>query len=120
MRGGRCSASFQEGHMSTTAVVLTVNDRQYEAHIDARATLADVLRDSLLLTGTHVGCEEGHCGTCTVLVNGASARSCLMLAVQAVGADVITVEGLAGSDGSLSRLQDAFVRHHALQCGFCT
>jgi carbon-monoxide dehydrogenase small subunit len=81
--------------------------------------LADFLRHSLKLTGTHVGCEHGVCGACTVLVDGAAVRSCLMFAVQADGAEVVSIEGLA-QDGKLSVLQEAFRRHHALQCGFCT
>jgi aerobic carbon-monoxide dehydrogenase small subunit len=82
-------------------------------------TLCDFLRSMLRLTGTHAGCEQGVCGACTVLLNGAAVRSCLMLAVQAEGADVTTVEGM-GRPGQLTRLQDAFLRHRAFQCGFCT
>lgn len=82
-------------------------------------TLADFLRHKLGLTGTHVGCEHGVCGACTVMIDGKAVRSCLMLAVQTDGANVLTVEGL-GSDGELSALQKAFKKHHALQCGFCT
>lgn len=83
-------------------------------------TLADFLRDELRLTGTHLGCEHGVCGACTILVDGRSARSCLMLAVQAEGHELTTVEGLASEDGTLNPLQQAFSDHHALQCGFCT
>ena len=97
----------------------TVNGKRHEVDVEARMTLADCLRHSLGLTGTHVGCEHGVCGACTVIVDGSAVRSCLMLAVQADGADVRTVEGLAHGD-ALSPLQAAFRKHHALQCGFCT
>lgn len=100
-------------------VTLTVNGRRLDAEIEPRVSLADFLRHSLKLTGTHVGCEHGVCGACTVLVDGAAVRSCLMFAVQADGAEVVSIEGLA-QDGKLSVLQEAFRRHHALQCGFCT
>jgi carbon-monoxide dehydrogenase small subunit len=100
-------------------VALTVNGAAREGTCEARTSLADFLRHDLGLTGTHVGCEHGVCGACTVLVDGAAVRGCLMLAVQAAGRTVETVEGLAG-DGPLSVLQQAFVDHHALQCGFCT
>ena len=100
-------------------IALRVNGRRVEAVVDARINLADFLRHELRLTGTHVGCEHGVCGACTVLVDGASARSCLMLAVQANGRQVETVESLAnGSD--LHPLQQALARHHGLQCGYCT
>ncbi len=101
-------------------ISLKVNGTWYEAVVPARRTLADFLREDLGLRGTHLGCEHGICGACTVLVNGRSARSCLMLAVQADGAEVVTVEGLALPDGSLHPLQESFWRHFALQCGFCT
>ena len=98
---------------------LRVNGRSVEMAVDARINLADFLRHELRLTGTHVGCEHGVCGACTVLVDGASARACLMLAVQANGRRVETVESLAnGSD--LHPLQQALARHHGLQCGYCT
>jgi len=100
-------------------VQLTVNGVQHEAEVDPRMTLVDFLRGELSLTGTHVGCEHGVCGACTVLLEGRSVRSCLMLAVQADGADLMTVEGLA-DDGRLHPIQDAFVEGHGLQCGFCT
>jgi carbon-monoxide dehydrogenase small subunit len=96
-----------------------LNGRAVEADVPARTTLADCIRHELGQTGTHVGCEHGVCGACTVIVNGAAVRSCLMLAVQAQGARVTTVEGLS-SDEELSPLQAAFRKHHALQCGFCT
>ena len=100
-------------------VELVVNGDPARIAIPARRLLADVLRDELGLTGTHVGCEEGVCGACTVLVNGAPVRSCLTLAVQVDGADVTSVEGITPVDG-LSEMQQAFKEHHALQCGFCT
>ena len=100
-------------------VRLTVNGETVEREIEARRSLADLLRDDLGLTGTHVGCEHGVCGACTVLVDGRSARSCLLLAVQLEGARVTTIEGLTPSDG-LSPLQEAFRTCHAMQCGFCT
>jgi aerobic-type carbon monoxide dehydrogenase small subunit (CoxS/CutS family) len=99
---------------------LTVNGQGCEAHAEARVTLADFLRDELDLTGTHLGCEHGVCGACTVLLDGAAVRSCLMLAVQAEGHQLRTVEGLAAEDGSLHPVQEAFSEEHALQCGFCT
>ncbi len=98
---------------------VTVNGEPRSATVDGRTTLADFLRRELGLTGTHLGCEHGVCGSCTVLVDGASARSCLMLAVQADGAEVTTIEGLA-VDGELSGLQRAMRDSHGFQCGFCT
>ena len=99
---------------------LTVNGERHELAIEPRRTLVDVLRHDLGLTGTHVGCEHGICGACTVLVDGAPVRGCLVFAVQVEGGDIRTVESLAAPDGSLSDLQRAFSAHHALQCGFCT
>ena len=96
-----------------------LNGKPVEAEVPVRTTLADCIRHHLMQTGTHVGCEHGVCGACTVIVDGAAVRSCLMLAVQAEGAQVITVEGLSRED-ALSPLQAAFRKHHALQCGFCT
>ena len=104
----------------TRAIALTVNGRRYEIETETRITLADCLRSQLRLTGTHLGCEHGVCGACTVLVDGQSVRSCLMLAVQADGARVQTVEGLSGDAEPLSALQQAFQDNHGLQCGFCT
>ena len=101
-------------------VELTVNGERHELAIEPRRTLVDVLRHDLGLTGTHVGCEHGICGACTVLVDGAPVRGCLVFAVQVEGVDIRTVESLAAPDGSLSDLQQAFSAHHALQCGFCT
>jgi aerobic-type carbon monoxide dehydrogenase small subunit (CoxS/CutS family) len=95
-----------------------LNGAMVSASVEARTTLADCLRDNLGRTGTHLGCEHGVCGACTVLVNGEAVRSCLMLAVQAKDEKVVTVEGLSGEE--LSPLQASFRKHHALQCGFCT
>jgi aerobic-type carbon monoxide dehydrogenase small subunit (CoxS/CutS family) len=101
-------------------VTIVVNGERREAEVEPRRLLSDVLRSDFGLTGTHVGCEHGVCGCCTVLVDDEPVRACLMLGVQADGAAVTTVEGLAGPDGRLHPLQEAFRRHHALQCGFCT
>src|SRR5919199_6029076 len=100
-------------------VRITVNGRVHEVEVESRRTLADVLRHDLGYTGTHLGCEHGICGACTVLVDGRPTRSCLMFGVQADDSEVETVEGLA-RDGELDPLQEAFGAHHALQCGFCT
>jgi carbon-monoxide dehydrogenase small subunit len=105
--------------MSKQATRVTVNGKAYARIVESRLTLADFLRHELGLTGTHLGCEHGVCGACTVLVDGCSTRSCLMFAVQANGCEVTTVEGLA-PDGELSVLQQAFIDNHGLQCGFCT
>ena len=101
-------------------VELTVNGERHELAVEPRRLLVDVLRHDLGLTGTHVGCEHGICGACTVLVDGAPARACLMFAAQAEGSDVRTVESLAGPNGELNDLQRSFTAHHGLQCGFCT
>ena len=103
----------------TLPVHLTVNGHPREGHCEPRKLLVDFLREDLGLTGTHVGCEHGICGACTILFNGEAARSCIMLAVQADGAELLTVEGLM-RDGKLHPLQEAFREHHGLQCGFCT
>jgi carbon-monoxide dehydrogenase small subunit len=104
-------------HEST--ITVTVNGADQRHTIDVRKTLADFLRDDCSLTGTHLGCEHGVCGACTVLMNGQAVRSCLVFAVQADGANIRTVEGLA-SDGELTAVQQAFIDNHGLQCGFCT
>jgi len=101
-------------------MVVTVNGIQYERDVEPRLLLSDFLRQDLGLTGTHVGCEHGVCGACTILLDGEPVRSCLMLAVQADGAQVTTVEGLAPSADGLHPLQSAFREAHGLQCGFCT
>lgn len=106
--------------MTLHNIKLTVNGLPVEAAVEDRLTLADFLRHQLDLTGTHIGCEHGVCGACTVLVGGASARSCLMLAVQTDGMAVRTVEGLQDADGTLHPLQAAFRDNHGLQCGYCT
>ena len=117
--------------MDKHTITLKVNGDTYESAVTARTTLADFLRHELELTGTHVGCEHGVCGACTVLKDGRSIRACLMLAVQADGAQLTTIEGLARADSpscgggedngdSMNALQQAFMQHHALQCGFCT
>src|SRR5687768_9230975 len=105
--------------MELLKIKLTVNGKSVEKEVESRQSLADFLRHELALTGTHVGCEHGVCGSCTVQYNGAPVRSCLMLAVQADQAEITTVEGLA-NNGALSPLQQSFKKHHALQCGFCT
>jgi 2-furoyl-CoA dehydrogenase 2Fe-2S iron sulfur subunit len=103
-----------------TRIVLTLNGRKLAADAEPRMLLSDFLRHGLGATGTHVGCEHGVCGSCTVLIDGVAVRSCLTLAVQAEGREVRTVESLAAPDGALNPLQAAFRDHHALQCGFCT
>ena len=101
------------------AVSVAVNGETYEHEVDARRLLVHFLRDDLDLTGTHVGCDTGNCGACTVLLDGKAVKSCMLLAVQADGSQVTTVEGLA-PDGELTLLQRSFSQHHALQCGYCT
>ena len=105
--------------MTSAPVSITVNGVKKALNLSSRMTLADALRDVMRLTGTHVGCEHGVCGSCTVIVDGLAVRSCLMLAVQADGCEITTVEGLADR-GELSALQASFRKHHAVQCGFCT
>jgi len=106
--------------MSTSRrITVTVNEQPYEAVVEPRTTLVDFLRGELGLTGTHVGCEHGVCGACTILWNGRAVRSCIMLAVQADGGTIMTVEGL-GREGALHPIQQAFLEEHGLQCGFCT
>jgi carbon-monoxide dehydrogenase small subunit len=101
-------------------ISVTINGEVYEREVETRLTLADFIRHEVLLTGTHVGCEHGVCGACTILVNERTARSCLMLAVQANGQEIMTVEGIAPNDTELHPLQQAFQDNHGLQCGFCT
>jgi aerobic carbon-monoxide dehydrogenase small subunit len=105
--------------MTACKVTLDVNGQRHEVEVEPRRTLADAIRDGCGLTGTHLGCEHGVCGACTVLLDGRPVRSCLMFAVQAEGAAIRTVEGLADGD-RLHPLQEAFWQHHGLQCGFCT
>ena len=101
------------------AITLVINDRRYDVAVEPRYTLADVIRDECGQTGTHIGCEHGVCGACTILLDGEPVRSCLMFAVQAHGREIRTVEGLQKGE-RLHPMQEAFMRHHALQCGFCT
>jgi carbon-monoxide dehydrogenase small subunit len=105
--------------MTTTAVSFTLNGKPVQVDVPVRTSLVDCIRHHLFQTGTHVGCEHGVCGACTIIVDGAAVRACLMLAVQAEGTTITTVEGLS-NDRELSPLQAAFRKHHALQCGFCT
>jgi aerobic carbon-monoxide dehydrogenase small subunit len=104
---------------TSSRITVTVNGEQYEREVEARRLLIHFLRDDLDLTGSHIGCDTGNCGACSVIVDGTLAKSCMMLAVQADGSSIETVEGLAQGD-ELSRLQQAFSDHHALQCGYCT
>ena len=104
----------------TRKIAVTVNGTRYEETVPVRVTLADFIRHQLGLTGTHLGCEHGVCGACTILLDGRSARSCLMLAVQADGHEILTVEGIAPNADTLHPLQEAFRDNHGLQCGFCT
>ena len=99
---------------------VTVNETEYEREVEVRKTLADFLREDLGLRGTHLGCEHGVCGACTILFDDVNVRSCILYAVQADGADILTVEGLAPAGGPLHPIQEAFRDHHGLQCGFCT
>ncbi|MDZ4826287.1 MAG: (2Fe-2S)-binding protein [Actinomycetota bacterium] len=101
-------------------IEVVINGERTKRRVDARKTLADFVREDCALTGTHLGCEHGVCGACTVLVDGEAVRACLMFAVQVDGGEVTTVEGLGGPDGALSPVQDAFRSEHGLQCGFCT
>jgi carbon-monoxide dehydrogenase small subunit len=116
---GRRRTARRAAPASSVAIRLSVNGVDVTRTVEVRKTLADFLREDLSLTGTHLGCEHGVCGACTVLVDGAAVRSCLMFAVQADGSEVTTVEALGTMD-ALSPLQQAFMEHHGLQCGFCT
>jgi aerobic-type carbon monoxide dehydrogenase small subunit (CoxS/CutS family) len=106
--------------VSSETISVTINGEVYEQEVEARKLLVHFIRDVLDLTGTHVGCDTGNCGACTVLVDGKTVKSCMLLAIQADGATITTVEGLAGVDGELTALQRAFSSSHALQCGYCT
>jgi aerobic-type carbon monoxide dehydrogenase small subunit (CoxS/CutS family) len=106
--------------MNTRTITVTVNGQRHERTVSVRTSLVDFVRHDLGLTGTHVGCEHGVCGACTLLVDGEPVRACLMLAVQADGRELTSVEGLAGEDGELHPIQQAFWENHGLQCGFCT
>ena len=108
------------GPVAEQTIRVEINGEVYEQEVEARKLLVHFIRDVLDLTGTHVGCDTGNCGACTVLVDGKTVKSCMLLAIQADGATITTVEGLAGADGELTPLQQAFSRSHALQCGYCT
>lgn len=101
-------------------ITVTVDGKEYTRHVQARTLLVRFIREELNMTGTHFGCDTGHCGSCSVIVDGKVVKSCMMLAVQVDGLAIETVEGLAHPDGSLHPIQQAFSNHHALQCGFCT
>lgn len=118
--GGTDKGQEIEGGMMSVAITLTVNGAPVSREVDPRLLLSQLLRDELGLTGTHVGCDTSQCGACTVHLDGLSVKSCAVLAVQADGADVLTIEGIAGPDGALHPMQAAFREHHGLQCGFCT
>jgi carbon-monoxide dehydrogenase small subunit len=113
------SKKVHVAQMNISTVSLTVNGTAHQVRVEPRRTLLDCLRDDLVFPGTHVGCEHGVCGCCNVIVDGALVRSCLMLAVQADGSSVETIEGLAAGD-ELNPLQEAFCANHAMQCGYCT
>jgi carbon-monoxide dehydrogenase small subunit len=104
----------------TVKVSLTVNGKPASAEVEERTLLVNFIRDNLRLTGTHVGCDTAQCGACTIHMNGRAVKSCNMLAMQAEGADIVTIEGIAKPDGTLHPMQEAFRQHHGLQCGFCT
>lgn len=104
----------------TVHVSMTVNGKAVSHEVEERTLLVNVIRDTLRLTGTHVGCDTAQCGACTIFMNGRSVKSCNLLAMQAEGADIVTIEGIAAPDGTLHPMQAAFREHHGLQCGFCT
>jgi len=106
--------------VSEQTIRVEINGEAFEQEVEARKLLVHFIRDVLDLTGTHVGCDTGNCGACTVLMDGKTVKSCMLLAIQADGATITTVEGLAGADGELTPLQQAFSASHALQCGYCT
>jgi len=103
-----------------TKVSMRVNHKEYSGKVEPRTLLVNFLRDDLNLTGTHIGCDTGHCGACTIIMNGRTVKSCMVLAVQAQGAEILTVEGLAEDQKKLHPIQEAFMQNHGLQCGFCT
>ncbi|OFZ71628.1 MAG: carbon monoxide dehydrogenase [Betaproteobacteria bacterium RBG_16_64_9] len=104
----------------TVKVSMSVNGKSVGAEVEERTLLVSFIRETLRLTGTHVGCDTAQCGACTILMNGRAVKSCNMLAMQAEGAEVVTIEGVAAPDGTLHPMQEAFRQHHGLQCGFCT
>lgn len=113
--------AVEQATAQTTGLVrLQINGHPYEREVEARTLLVHFIRDDLELTGTHIGCDTGNCGACSVILDGKLIKSCMMLALQADGASISTVEGLARPDGSLHPLQKAFSEHHGLQCGYCT
>ena len=105
---------------SSREITVTINGTVYEREVEARKLLIHFIRDDVDLTGSHIGCDTGNCGACTVLLDGTAVKSCMLLAPQADGAEITTVEGLAGDEGELTPLQQAFHEHHGLQCGYCT
>jgi carbon-monoxide dehydrogenase small subunit len=105
--------------MTKQLVSMNVNGRQYKGEVEPRMLLVDFIRDELRLTGTHIGCDTGHCGACTIMLNGVSVKSCMLFAIQANGSSILTIEGVT-QDPNLRPIQDAFLEHHALQCGYCT
>ena len=104
----------------TVHVSMTVNGKAVSHEVEERTLLVNLIRDTLRVTGTHVGCDTAQCGACTIFMNGRSVKSCNLLAMQAEGADIVTIEGIAAPDGTLHPMQEAFREHHGLQCGFCT
>jgi carbon-monoxide dehydrogenase small subunit len=116
----RATSKVEQGGEGMPQVTLTVNGEAASAEVEGRTLLVELLREKLGLTGTHVGCDTSQCGACVVLVDGQAVKSCTVLALQADGSDVTTIEGLAGADGTLHPMQAMFREHHALQCGFCT
>ena len=106
--------------MAKTHITMKVNGTEVEGLVEPRTLLVHFIRENLALTGTHIGCETTHCGACTIDIDGMSVKSCTMFAVQAQGSDILTIEGMANADGTLSALQEGFRMMHGLQCGFCT
>jgi carbon-monoxide dehydrogenase small subunit len=119
MPGREIRSEHLEANM-TVKVSMTVNGKAVSAEVEERTLLVNYIRESLRLTGTHVGCDTAQCGACTVHMNGRAIKSCNIVAMQAEGADILTIEGVAKPDGTLNPMQEAFREHHALQCGFCT
>jgi len=112
-------AILQPTKSETVKVIMKINGREYSGMTEPRTLLVNFIRDDLNLTGTHIGCDTGHCGACTIMMNGRTVKSCMVLAVQAQGADILTIEGLAEGD-KLHPIQNAFRKNHGLQCGYCT
>jgi carbon-monoxide dehydrogenase small subunit len=116
----RSAAAFLRGGLMTVRVSMTVNGKPVAAEIEERTLLVEFIRNELRLTGTHVGCDTAQCGACTIHLNGRAVKSCNMVAMQAEGGELVTIEGIAKPDGTLHPMQESFREHHALQCGFCT